>query len=317
MAGVEGVDEVHDLHVWSLSSEVRALSAHLVLSGHPTLEEAQLVGERVKRTIGVPFAIAHATLELECESCFDGVIPASWTRRCSPPMNHPPRWMATITMSAMATESQSQSQSRTRLERRAEALCRFSVGWNAVEGGVAIAAGVVAGSVALTSWGIDSIIEVFTAILVLVHLRGALAGREANEAQEQRFLKLIAGTFFALALYVVVDSTITLVSAAHPETSPVGIAMAGAATVVMPLLAVGKRRIGRALNNPLVLADSDETMLCAALSVSTLVGLLAWTLIGWSWLDPVVGYLIAYFCVREGREAWAGELVCTDDHGDH
>ncbi|GAC1533497.1 MAG: cation diffusion facilitator family transporter [Marmoricola sp.] len=70
---VDGVDEVHDLHVWSLSSDVRALSAHLVLSGHPSLEEAQVVGERVKRTIGPSFAIAHATLELECESCSTGV----------------------------------------------------------------------------------------------------------------------------------------------------------------------------------------------------------------------------------------------------
>jgi cobalt-zinc-cadmium efflux system protein len=73
IAEVEGVDAVHDLHVWSLSSEVRALSAHIVLSGHPTLEEAQVVGERVKRTIREPFAIAHATLELECESCFEGL----------------------------------------------------------------------------------------------------------------------------------------------------------------------------------------------------------------------------------------------------
>jgi cobalt-zinc-cadmium efflux system protein len=74
MAGVEGVDGVHDLHVWSLSSEVRALSVHLVLSGHPTLEEAQVVGDRVKTTIGGDFAIAHATLELECESCAEGVV---------------------------------------------------------------------------------------------------------------------------------------------------------------------------------------------------------------------------------------------------
>jgi cobalt-zinc-cadmium efflux system protein len=72
IAKVDGVDAVHDLHVWSLSSEVRALSAHVVLSGHPTLEEAQVVGERVKRSIREPFAIAHATLELECESCFEG-----------------------------------------------------------------------------------------------------------------------------------------------------------------------------------------------------------------------------------------------------
>ena len=209
----------------------------------------------------------------------------------------------------MATEAGS----RNRLERRAEKLCRFSVAWNAVEGVVAVAAGVVAGSVALTSWGIDSVIEVFTAILVLVHLRAVLAGRDADEAQERRFLKLIAATFFALAVYVVVDSTYTLVGASRPETSPAGIAMAAAAVVVMPLLGLAKRRVGRALDNPLVLADGDETMLCAALSISTLIGLLAWTLLGWWWLDPVAGYVIAYFCVREGREAWAGELVCSDD----
>jgi cobalt-zinc-cadmium efflux system protein len=72
MCEVEGVESVHDLHVWSLSSEVRALSAHVVLAGHPSLEEAQVVGERIKQTVGSPFAIAHSTLELECEPCADG-----------------------------------------------------------------------------------------------------------------------------------------------------------------------------------------------------------------------------------------------------
>jgi cobalt-zinc-cadmium efflux system protein len=75
MVGVAGVGEVHDLHVWSLSSEMRVLSAHLVLTGHPTLEEAQAVGDQVKRAIGVPFAIAHSTLELECERCNDDADP--------------------------------------------------------------------------------------------------------------------------------------------------------------------------------------------------------------------------------------------------
>lgn len=72
MADVDGVDTVHDLHVWSLSCEVRALSAHVVLAGHPTLEDAQVVGERIKTAVAVPFAIAHTTLELECEPCADG-----------------------------------------------------------------------------------------------------------------------------------------------------------------------------------------------------------------------------------------------------
>jgi cobalt-zinc-cadmium efflux system protein len=75
MGEVDGVETVHDLHVWSLSSEVRALSAHVVLAGHPSLEEAQVVGERIKTAVGRPFAIAHSTLELECEPCADGGEP--------------------------------------------------------------------------------------------------------------------------------------------------------------------------------------------------------------------------------------------------
>lgn len=90
MSNVDGVDDVHDLHVWSVSSEVRALSAHLVLSGHPTLEEAQIVGERVKRAIGQPFRIAHATLELECEACAqdESCIDASLSVQATPAHGH-------------------------------------------------------------------------------------------------------------------------------------------------------------------------------------------------------------------------------------
>ena len=90
MSKVDGVDDMHDLHVWSLSSEVRALSAHLVLSGHPTLEEAQIVGERVKRAIGEPFRIAHATLELECEACAqdESCIDASLSVQARPVHGH-------------------------------------------------------------------------------------------------------------------------------------------------------------------------------------------------------------------------------------
>ena len=88
MAGVPGVGEVHDLHVWSLSSDIRVLSAHLVLTGHPTLEEAQVVGERVKAAIAGPFGIAHSTLELECEPCQPTSTPAAWTPRGPPPASH-------------------------------------------------------------------------------------------------------------------------------------------------------------------------------------------------------------------------------------
>lgn len=206
-----------------------------------------------------------------------------------------------------------QPPTRDRLERRAVTLARLSVCWNAVEGGAAVVAGLVAGSVTLTSWGIDSGIEVFSAALVLVHLKAMIAGSEPDRAQERRLLRIIAATFYALAAYVVIDSSTTLVRAARPETSAAGMAMAAAALVVMPTLAFAKRRVGRALGNPLVVADAAETLLCAALAVCTLVGLVAWTTLGWWWVDPLAGYVIGYFALREGREAWAGELSCDDD----
>ena len=201
---------------------------------------------------------------------------------------------------------------RFRLERRALQLCQFSVAWNGVEGVAAVTAGLIAGSVALTSWGIDSGIELITAILVLLHLRTMLAGREVNADIERRYLRIVAGTFFVLAAYVTIDSTVTLVTRSRPHTSLFGIATSATALIVMPALAVAKRRVGTKLDNPLVLADGAETLLCAALAAATLTGLIAQTLLGWWWVDPIAGYLIAYFCIKEGREAAEGELVCAD-----
>jgi len=199
-----------------------------------------------------------------------------------------------------------------RLERQALRLCQFSVVWNAAEGIVAVTAGLIAGSVVLTSWGIDSGIEVVTAILVLLHVRTMLAGRKVNEDRERRSLRIVAATFFVLAVYVTIDSTITLVTRGRPHTSVLGIAVSATALIVMPTLALAKRRVGTQLGNRLVLADGAETMLCAALAAATLTGLVAWTVLGWWWVDPIAGYVIAYFCVKEGREAAEGELVCDD-----
>jgi len=200
-----------------------------------------------------------------------------------------------------------------RQKRRAVGLCRFSAMWNAAEGAFAVTSGVRAGSAALTSWGIDSGIEVVTAILVLVHLRSMLAGRDAKVTRQRRYLRVVAGTFYALAAYVGVDSSITLISRSRPQTSPLGIAVSAAALFVMPVVGVAKRRVGRQLGNELVLADGAETMLCAALAAATLVGLVAWAALGWWWVDPIAGYVIACFCIKEGREAAEGELVCADD----
>jgi len=181
-----------------------------------------------------------------------------------------------------------------------------------VEAGVAVTAGIVAGSLALSSFGFDSVIELVSATLVLGRLRAELGGVRANELAERRVLRVIAVTFFVLAAYVLVGSVIDLTARAHPERSPVGIGLTVGSLLVMPVLGWRKRRVGSALRNPLVLADAAETMLCATLAATTLLGLALFAAFGWWWADPVAALAVAWFAVREGREAWHGELACDD-----
>jgi len=117
-------------------------------------------------------------------------------------------------------------------------------------------------------------------------------------------LRIIAVTFFVLAAYVLIGSAIDLAAQAHPERSPVGIGLTVASLLVMPLLGWRKGRVGSALRNPLVLADAAETMLCATLAATTLLGLALFAAFGWWWADPVAALAVAWFAVREGREAW-------------
>jgi len=200
----------------------------------------------------------------------------------------------------------------TRLQRRAIRLEWFTLAWMVIEAGVALGAGIIAGSVALTSFGLDSVIELVSAALVLRRLRTAQAGTPPDEPAEQRVLRILAVTFFLLAVYVVVSSTVTLATRGHPEHSTVGISLTVVSLVVMPLLGWRKRRVGQGLQNRLVLADAAETILCAGLAGTTLVGLVLDAAFGWWWADPVAALAVAYFAVREGREAWRGELACDD-----
>lgn len=194
-----------------------------------------------------------------------------------------------------------------------------TIGWNAIEAAVAVGSGIVAGSVALVAFGLDSAIEVVSATVVLVHLRAVLAGSEPNAARQRRALRTIAVTFFVLAAYVTVDAAITLLSADRPDASPVGLVVTGAAVIVMPTLAWAKRRTARALGEHgrqgsavLLNADAAETLLCAVLSLATLIGVGANAIFGWWWADPVAGLVVVYFAIREGREAWEGELLDDD-----
>lgn len=193
---------------------------------------------------------------------------------------------------------------RSALKRRARMLAWGTIGWNVIEAFVAIGSGLVAGSLALVGFGIDSSIEVFAAVVVLWRLRGI------DEEREERALKLIAASFFLLGAYVLVEAVRDLASGTDADTSPVGIGLAIASLIIMPILATVKRRTGVALGNRTVVADAAETKLCSYLSAILLVGLVLDATLGWWWADPVAALGIAVLAVREGREAWAGDGCC-------
>ena len=177
---------------------------------------------------------------------------------------------------------------------------------------MAATAGIIAGSLALTSFGFDSVIELVSATLVLGRLRAELRGSRANEQAEQRVPRIIAITFFVLAAYVLIGSVIELATRAHPGRSAAGIGLTVASLMVMPPLGWRKRHAGSALGNPLVLANAAETILCSTLAATTLLGLVLFAAFGWWQADPVAALAVAWFAVREGREAWHGELACDD-----
>jgi divalent metal cation (Fe/Co/Zn/Cd) transporter len=203
------------------------------------------------------------------------------------------------------------------LGRRAQLLAAASVSYNVIEAVVAIAAGLAAGSIALVGFGLDSVVEVSSGLIILWQFRHPLP-----ESREQRALRLMALAFFALAAYVSVESVRALVSGHEPDASPVGIGLAASSLAIMPLLSWAQRRTGRALGSRAVVADSTQTLLCTYLSAVLLGGLVLNATLGWSWADPIAGLVIAAVAVREGLEAWRGEgCACgptlIDDPADH
>ena len=192
------------------------------------------------------------------------------------------------------------------LERRARILAGASVAYNGIEAVIAIAAGAAAGSVALVGFGLDSIVEVSSGLIILWQF-----GHTMPESREQKALRLMALSFFALAAYVAFESARALLSGADPDPSPVGIGLAAASLVVMPFLSWAQRRTGRALHSNAVVADSTQTLLCTYLSAVLLIGLVLNATLGWSWADPIAGLVIAAVAVKEGRDAWRGEGCCS------
>lgn len=198
-----------------------------------------------------------------------------------------------------------------RLRRFAWWLTALTIGWNSLEAIVAITSGLVTSSIALVGFGLDSVVEVSSAFVIIWRLGWQGADHAANERRERRAVRLIALTFLAIAAYVTVDAVTTLVGVgAEPEHSTVGLVLVALSVVVMPTVAWAKRKVATGLGSVALKADAAETQLCTYLSAVVLLGLAANALAGWWWMDPIAGLAVAALAVKEGREAWTSGDLC-------
>jgi divalent metal cation (Fe/Co/Zn/Cd) transporter len=194
---------------------------------------------------------------------------------------------------------------RAVLRRRIRLLVAATITYNVVEAIIAISAGTVAGSIALIGFGLDSVIEVSSAAAVAWQFSAT-----DPERREKVALRVIAGSFFALAAYVTVEALRTLVIGNEPERTTVGIVLVAVSVVVMPFLSWAQRKAGRELGSASAVADSRQTLLCTYLSAAVLVGLVLNAALGWWWADPVVALGLAAIAIREGRSALHGQTCC-------
>lgn len=195
---------------------------------------------------------------------------------------------------------------RTRtLRRRIRWIVAITITYNACEAILAITAGSIASSAALIGFGLDSIVEVLSAAAIAWQFSAP-----DPEEREKTALRLIAVSFFALALYVTFDAGTSLLGIQTAEHSTLGIILTTLSLLIMPLLSLIERRTGTELGSASAIADSKQTLICAYLSAAVLVGLLLNSLFGWTWADAVAALVVVYFAIREGIEAWKGDS-CT------
>jgi divalent metal cation (Fe/Co/Zn/Cd) transporter len=195
------------------------------------------------------------------------------------------------------------------LAKRIRLLVAATITYNAIEAVAAITAGTLASSTALIGFGLDSVIEVSSAAAVAWQF--SAADHAVREAREQRTLRIIALSFFALAAYVTLDAVRALTGTAEAEQSIPGIVLAALSLAVMPFLSAAQRKAGRELGSASAVADSKQTLLCTYLSAVLLAGLILNATLGWSWADPIAALVIAAIAVKEGRDAWQGKGCCA------
>jgi divalent metal cation (Fe/Co/Zn/Cd) transporter len=199
--------------------------------------------------------------------------------------------------------------------RRGRLLEYFTIGYNSIEGATSIVAGLIAGSVSLIGFGLDSLIEVTSGAALLWRLRHDL-DVSRREQVERTTLRLVGACFIALALYILYESTSMLIRRVPPERSIAGIMIAAISVVIMPLLARAKRRVARQIGSGAMHADSKQADFCTYLSAILLGGLLLNALFGWWWMDPAAGLVMVPIIGKEGISGLRAD-ACCDRCGDH
>lgn len=191
-----------------------------------------------------------------------------------------------------------------RAARRARLLSWLSLAWMAAEGAIAVVAGILAGSIALVAFGIDSAIEGFASLVIVWRFTG---GRLLSERAERRAQQLVALQFFLLAPYVTAEAVHKLAGAEKPDTSWLGVALVATSLIGMPALGLAKHRLAERLGSAATRGEGTQNLLCAALAAAVLAGLLGNALLGLWWLDPAAALVVAAVALREGLESWRGE----------
>jgi divalent metal cation (Fe/Co/Zn/Cd) transporter len=195
-----------------------------------------------------------------------------------------------------------------RAARAAVVLSWASLFYMAIEGGVGVWQGAVAGSIALVGWGLASFIEGIASAVIVWRFTGS---RRLSDTAEHRARKLVAIQFFILAPYVLVESAKTLIEGGHADITVIGMALTGTSVVLMPVLGKAKHRLAERLGSTATAGEGTQNVLCGIQAAAVLVGLAANAAVGAWWLDPLIGLFIAFVAIKEGREAWQGE-TCAD-----
>ena len=202
----------------------------------------------------------------------------------------------------------SQQLSRPEAVRRVGIYNNLTIGWNVIEGAVAIGAGIVAGSISLIAFGLDSGVEVSTSLVLAWRLAQERRGG-CMEGADRRAVRWIAVCFAVLALYVGYEAVGQIVDRRAPDVSLVGIVLSAISVVVMPLLARAKKRLGPTIGSQAVVSESRQTELCAWLSAVVLVGLGLNAMLGWWWADPVAALVLAGFASSEAVRTWRADSL--------